>query len=48
MVILTIELSQMRLEDGADAGEDAAQVVQYIFGENVAPILGHKDQVNMY
>lgn len=24
------------------------QVVQYLFGEDIAPIPGHKDQVNMH
>lgn len=44
MVIFAIELRQLRLE----VGEDATQVVQYHFGEDAAPILGDKDQVNVH
>ena len=43
MVIFAIELRQLRLE----VGEDATQVVQYHFGEDVAPILGDKDQMDV-
>ena len=48
MVDLAIEFDQSLLEVSTDAGEDAAQVVQYLDSEDLAPILGHDDQVDVH
>lgn len=48
VVILAIELHQFRFKVSADAGEHRAQIVENLFGEDVAPVFGHKDQMNVH
>ena len=48
VVVFPVELHQARLEVCADLGEWRAQVLQDVFGEDFASILGDKDQVDMH
>jgi putative transposase len=48
VIILAVELDQMRLKIDADLGEDVAQVIKDVLGKDAAPILGHEDQVNVH
>ena len=47
MIVLAVHLNQLRLEVGADLGEDHSQPVDGVAVEYVAAILSHKDQVDM-
>ncbi len=48
MIVLAVQLDQLRLEVGAGFGEDDAQPVDGVAVENVATILRHKDQVDVH
>src|SRR3989304_3135933 len=48
MILLAVELHQLRLEVAANLGEDAAQVVENGFGEHATPIFCHKDQMDVH
>jgi hypothetical protein len=47
MVVLRVELHQLRLEVGADTVDDYLQVVQDGFGEHFAAIPGQEDQIGV-
>jgi len=48
VVIFAVELNQLGLEVGAYASKYVAQVVDHFFGEYIAPVFGHKDQMHMH
>ena len=48
MVMFAVEFHKLCLKIGTHAGEDAAQVVNYLLGEHAATVFRHKDQVNMH
>src|SRR5664279_1403865 len=48
MIVLAIELDQFSLKIITDAGEDAMEIGEDLFGENFAPGFCHEDQVNMH
>ena len=48
MVVLPAELLQFRREVGADTAENHEQVVQDRFGEHLATVLGHEDQMHVH
>ena len=48
IVILTVERYQFRLKVLAHAGEDSTQIIQHVFGEHLAAVFGHKDQMDVH
>ena len=38
MILFAIELDQFRFKIFADAGEDASQVVEHLFGKDTSPV----------
>ncbi len=48
MVVLPVELNQFRFKVKADPGEDRAQVINHLFGEDTTAVFGHEDQMNMH
>ena len=45
MVVLAIELYQFRFKVVTDAGKEALQSVEYLLGEDLAPVFCADDQV---
>jgi hypothetical protein len=48
VIVLAIELDQFSLKVITDAGEDAVEIGEDLFGENFAPVFCHEDQVSMH
>jgi hypothetical protein len=48
MVVLAVKLHQLRFEVLADAGEDAAHIVQYLIRENTSPVFSDEDQMDVH
>jgi hypothetical protein len=48
MILFAIELYQLRFKVVTDPGKDAAQIVKYLFGEDLAPVFCDKDQVYVH
>lgn len=47
MIVFAVHLDKLGLEVAAHAGEHVPHVVQHVFGEHLAAVFGHKDQVSM-
>ena len=48
MVVLAIELYQVRFKVVTDPGEDTSQIDEYLFGEYFTPVLRNEDQMYMH
>lgn len=48
MIVLTVELRQLRLKVGADAGKYFLQIIEYGFGEHATAVFRYEDQMHMH
>lgn len=47
VVVLAVKLDQLRFKLLANVGKHAAHILKNGFGEHMAAVFGHKDQMNM-
>lgn len=45
MIVLAVELHQLCLEVCAHASKDNAQIIKYLLGKYIVPVLSNKDQM---